>query len=49
MTCLETFDRESALRETIYLALRTRRGIADAEDRLVGALNMHDLFRAKVI
>ena len=31
MTCLETFDRESALRETIYLALRTRRGIADAE------------------
>ncbi len=31
MTCLETFDRESALCETIYLALRTRRGIADAE------------------
>ncbi len=29
--CLEIFDRESALRETIYLALRTRRGITDAE------------------
>ncbi|MDT8442909.1 MAG: radical SAM family heme chaperone HemW [Desulfuromonadales bacterium] len=31
MRCLETFDRQSALRETIYLALRTRRGISDAE------------------
>jgi len=29
--CLEIFDRDSALRETIYLALRTRRGITDAE------------------
>jgi oxygen-independent coproporphyrinogen-3 oxidase len=29
--CLETFDREAALRETIYLALRTRRGITDDE------------------
>jgi coproporphyrinogen III oxidase-like Fe-S oxidoreductase len=28
---LETFDREMALRETIYLALRTRRGITDTE------------------
>jgi oxygen-independent coproporphyrinogen-3 oxidase len=31
MTCLETFDAASALRETVYLALRTRRGITDAE------------------
>lgn len=31
--CLEKFDRQSALRETIYLALRTRRGITDAELR----------------
>jgi len=31
MTCLETFDRETALHETIYLALRTRRGLADAD------------------
>jgi len=28
--CLETFDRESALRETVYLALRTRSGILDS-------------------
>lgn len=31
MSCLEIFQRESALRETIYLALRTRRGIDDGE------------------
>ena len=31
MQCLETFDREAALRETVYLALRTRRGISDTE------------------
>ncbi len=31
MRLLETFDRESALRETIYLALRTRHGITDTE------------------
>ncbi len=31
MQCLERFDRESALSETIYLALRTRRGISDIE------------------
>ncbi|MGK2906754.1 MAG: radical SAM family heme chaperone HemW [Desulfuromonadales bacterium] len=31
MRCLETFDEQSALRETIYLALRTRQGITDAE------------------
>jgi oxygen-independent coproporphyrinogen-3 oxidase len=29
--CLEKFDRESALHETIYLALRTRQGITDTE------------------
>ena len=29
--CLETFDHKSALSETIYLALRTRRGITDDE------------------
>jgi oxygen-independent coproporphyrinogen-3 oxidase len=28
---LEAFDQESALRETIYLALRTRNGISDSE------------------
>lgn len=31
MRCLETFDRDSALSETIYLALRTSRGITDTE------------------
>ncbi|MGK2944375.1 MAG: radical SAM family heme chaperone HemW [Desulfuromonadales bacterium] len=31
MKCLETFDRQSALSETIYLALRTRHGITDTE------------------
>jgi oxygen-independent coproporphyrinogen-3 oxidase len=31
MRCLERFDRESALSETIYLALRTRRGISDSD------------------
>lgn len=31
MECLETFEAGSALRETIYLALRTERGITDAE------------------
>ena len=31
MRCLETFDRQSALSETLYLALRTRQGITDAE------------------
>ena len=31
MTCLEIFEQESALRETIYLALRTRRGIDDCD------------------
>ena len=31
MRCIETFTRESALSETIYLALRTRRGITDSE------------------
>lgn len=30
-TCLETFDRDSALSETVYLALRTRRGVVDSE------------------
>jgi oxygen-independent coproporphyrinogen-3 oxidase len=31
MTCLETFDHKSALSEKLYLALRTRQGITDAE------------------
>jgi oxygen-independent coproporphyrinogen-3 oxidase len=31
MKCLETFEAASALRETVYLALRTQRGITDAE------------------
>jgi len=31
MQCLEIFDRDSALSETVYLAMRTRRGISDAE------------------
>lgn len=31
MVCLETFDRESALRETIYLGLRTISGLADTQ------------------
>jgi oxygen-independent coproporphyrinogen-3 oxidase len=30
-TEIESFDRNSALRETVYLALRTRRGIIDQE------------------
>ncbi len=29
MHCLERFERQSALSETVYLALRTRRGISD--------------------
>ena len=44
MTCLETFDRESALRETIYLALRTRRGIADADLRQRFGCTLADRF-----
>lgn len=31
MECLETFEAGSALRETVYLALRTQRGITDTE------------------
>jgi oxygen-independent coproporphyrinogen-3 oxidase len=31
MQCLESFDRGSALSETVYLAMRTRRGVDDAE------------------
>lgn len=31
MHCLEKFDRESALSEFVYLALRTRQGISDIE------------------
>jgi oxygen-independent coproporphyrinogen-3 oxidase len=31
MECLETFEAPSALHETVYLALRTQRGITDAE------------------
>lgn len=31
--CLETFDRRQALSETVYLALRTSRGISDSELR----------------
>ncbi len=30
---LETFDRDGALKETVYLALRTRRGLLDSELR----------------
>jgi oxygen-independent coproporphyrinogen-3 oxidase len=44
MTCLETFDRESALRETIYLALRTRCGIADADLRQRFGCTLADRF-----
>jgi len=44
MTCLETFDRESALRETIYLALRTRRGVADDELRQRFGCTLADRF-----
>ena len=39
MQCLEQFDRDSALRETIYLALRTRRGVSDT--RTAPALRLH--------
>lgn len=31
LRCLEKFDRSAALRETIYLALRTRHGVSDRE------------------
>lgn len=31
MRCLEKFDRESALSEAVYLALRTRHGVSDIE------------------
>jgi oxygen-independent coproporphyrinogen-3 oxidase len=30
---LESFDKESALHETVYLGLRTRRGVSDSELR----------------
>jgi len=44
MTCLETFDRESALRETVYLALRTRRGITDTDLRQRFGCTLADRF-----
>jgi len=44
MTCLETFDRESALHETIYLALRTRRGVTDDELRQRFGCTLADRF-----
>jgi oxygen-independent coproporphyrinogen-3 oxidase len=31
MQCLETFDRDAALRETVYLGLRTKRGVVETE------------------
>ncbi len=48
MTCLETFDRESALGETIYLALRTRRGIADADLQQRFGCSLADQFPAAI-
>ena len=44
MVCLETFDRESALSETVYLALRTRRGISDDELRQRFGCSLEEAF-----
>lgn len=48
MTCLETFDAESALRETIYLALRTRRGVTDAELQKAFGCTFQEAFPAAI-
>ena len=42
--CLEKFDRESALSETIYLALRTRQGINDTELQQRFGCTLQDAF-----
>lgn len=44
MTCIETFDAASALRETVYLALRTQQGISDAELRRRFACSLQETF-----
>ncbi len=44
MRCLEAFDREAAMRETIYLALRTRRGITDNELQQRFGCTLQDTF-----
>lgn len=42
--CLETFDRNSALSETVYLALRTRYGVSDAALRQRFGCTLQDAF-----
>ncbi len=44
MTCIESFDAASALRETVYLGLRTQRGISDAELRRRFACSLQEAF-----
>lgn len=44
MRCIETFNRESAMRETIYLALRTRQGINDSEFQKSFGLTLQEAF-----
>ncbi len=44
MQCLEEFNSESALRETIYLALRTRHGISDTELRQRFGCSLQEAF-----
>jgi coproporphyrinogen III oxidase-like Fe-S oxidoreductase len=44
MKCLESFDRKSALHETIYLALRTRCGVSDAELQQRFGCTLQDAF-----
>lgn len=46
MQCLEEFDRQGALRETVYLALRTRHGLGDAELREHFGCTLEDAFPA---
>ncbi|RLB67595.1 MAG: coproporphyrinogen III oxidase [Deltaproteobacteria bacterium] len=44
LKCLETFDRESALSETVYLALRTRQGLSDTELQQRFGCTLQDAF-----
>lgn len=46
--CLETFDRDGALSETIYLALRTAQGVADNDLRQAFGCGLAEAFPAAV-
>ncbi len=46
--CLETFDRASALSETVYLGLRTTRGVTDDDLRRVFACGLAEAYPGAV-